>query len=162
MIIDLFCKPVRFLLGFIDLKLRWRAWLGLNLKLSKRLNGLKDNIDLYTILRELSPWWLSVEWLKPNAKWIAGSAFWDAIFHWVYCVTGREVDLRLLSVKKFCRYGVPVLRKRLQCIPQTKPPITSDEGDLESGIVLHYRSLRQINCKLKLVAQSNSCVMNSK
>ena len=38
--------------------------------------------------------------------------------------------------------------------------IILDERDLGSGIVLHYRSLRNINYKPKSVAQSNSRSLN--
>ena len=38
--------------------------------------------------------------------------------------------------------------------------IISDEHDLGSGIVLHYRSLQNINFKPKSVAQSNSQSLN--
>ena len=41
-----------------------------------------------------------------------------------------------------------------------KMAIISDERDLGSGIVLHYRSLRNINYKPKSVAQSNSRSLN--
>ena len=35
-----------------------------------------------------------------------------------------------------------------------------DERDLERGIVLHYRSLRNVNFTQKSVAQSDSCILN--
>ena len=40
--------------------------------------------------------------------------------------------------------------------------IIPDERDLESGIVLHYRSLLDIDYKPKPVLQSNLRVLNSK
>lgn len=148
-IIVLFCTPVRLLLWFIDLILRWQAWLGLRIWNSpKRLiNDLKVNTNLYTILRDELLFVDKCGVIKAQCvvdRWVGILRRHIPLGLLCYRTRSRfETPFRwkvLLDIEDEVRVGWTCPAKATAIYSTKETTITSDERDLGSSIMLHYRS----------------------